>query len=46
VVKGMKTFAGIEGGYAVACSYVIFIYLLGMVAIWFGPETKGKPLPE
>lgn len=46
VVKGMKSMAGIEGGYAVACSYVVFIYLLGMVVIWFGPETKGKPLPE
>jgi hypothetical protein len=22
------------------------IYLIGVVIIWFGPETKGKPLPE
>lgn len=22
------------------------IYLLGLVLIWFGPETKGKPLPS
>jgi SHS family sialic acid transporter-like MFS transporter len=22
------------------------IYLLGMVVIWFAPETKGRPLPE
>jgi len=22
------------------------IYLVGIVIIWFGPETKGKPLPE
>jgi hypothetical protein len=22
------------------------IYLIGLVIIWFGPETKGKPLPE
>ena len=22
------------------------IYLVGIVLIWFGPETKGKPLPE
>jgi len=21
-------------------------YLIGLVAIWFGPETKGKPLPD
>ncbi|OYW18491.1 MAG: hypothetical protein B7Z55_10525 [Planctomycetales bacterium 12-60-4] len=23
-----------------------FIYVLGMIVIWFCPETKGKPLPE
>ena len=22
------------------------IYLLGLMIIWFGPETKGKPLPD
>jgi MFS family permease len=22
------------------------IYLIGVVIIWFGPETKGRPLPE
>jgi hypothetical protein len=22
------------------------IYLIGLVLIWLGPETKGKPLPE
>jgi len=21
-------------------------YLIGLVAIWFGPETMGRPLPE
>jgi hypothetical protein len=21
-------------------------YAVGLVIIWFGPETKGKPLPE
>jgi MFS family permease len=46
VVQGQQTLAGVTGGYAVACSYVVAIYLVGMVAIWFGPETKGQPLPE
>lgn len=46
VVTDYTTLAGIKGGYAVACSFVIVIYLVGMVAIWFGPETKGQPLPE
>ncbi len=22
------------------------IYLIGVVIIWLGPETKGRPLPE
>jgi hypothetical protein len=25
---------------------VSLIYVIGMVIIWFAPETKGKPLPE
>jgi len=34
------------GSYAQAGAVVTLIYLAGMVLIWFGPETKGKPLPE
>jgi MFS family permease len=34
------------GSYARAGAVVTLIYLLGMVLIWFAPETKGKPLPE
>ncbi len=34
------------GDYAKACSIIVLIYFVGMVVIWFGPETKGKPLPE
>jgi MFS family permease len=40
------TWAGIQGGYAVACSSLTAIYLIGMVLIWFAPETKGQPLPD
>jgi MFS transporter, SHS family, sialic acid transporter len=32
--------------YARACSLLAFIYVAGLVVIWFAPETKGKPLPE
>jgi MFS family permease len=32
--------------YARACSMLAFIYLAGLVIIWFAPETRGKPLPE
>jgi len=34
------------GSYAQAGAVVTLVYLAGMVLIWFGPETKGKPLPE
>lgn len=35
-----------EGSYPQACAAITFVYLIGMVLIWFAPETKGKPLPE
>jgi MFS family permease len=35
-----------EGSYPRACMTMSMIYLVGMVLIWFAPETKGKPLPE
>ncbi len=34
------------GSYAKAGATITLIYILGMIAIWFAPETKGKPLPE
>ena len=34
------------GSYAQAGAMVTLIYLVGMVLIWFGPETKGRPLPD
>jgi MFS family permease len=36
----------IAHGHPLACSAICLVYLLGMVLIWFCPETKGKPLPE
>ncbi len=35
-----------HGSYPQACAAITFVYLVGMVLIWFAPETKGKPLPE
>ena len=29
-----------------ACSVLSLIYLVGIVLVWFGPETKGQPLPD
>jgi SHS family sialic acid transporter-like MFS transporter len=34
------------GGYPQMGAVITLIYIVGMVAIWFAPETKGKPLPE
>lgn len=34
------------GDYAKACSTITLVYILGMIVIWFAPETKNKPLPE
>jgi SHS family sialic acid transporter-like MFS transporter len=34
------------GSYARMGQVITLIYLLGMVMIWFGPETRGKLLPE
>jgi MFS family permease len=34
------------GSYAKAGAVITLIYLVGMITIWFAPETKGKPLPE
>lgn len=38
----MQTF---NGSYAKAGAIITLVYIVGMVIIWFAPETKGKPLP-
>lgn len=38
--------AAFGGSYATACATITLVYVFGMVVIWFGPETKGKPLPD
>jgi MFS family permease len=35
-----------EGSYARAGAVVTLVYLAGMILIWLGKETKGRPLPE
>ncbi len=35
-----------ERSYPRAGETIVLIYLVGMVLIWFAPETKGRPLPE
>ncbi len=33
-------------GQPLACSMMSLVYIVGVVLIWFAPETRGKPLPE
>jgi hypothetical protein len=35
-----------HGDYARAGATISLIYIVGIVLIWFAPETRGKPLPE
>ena len=35
-----------DKSYAKAGATIVLVYLVGMVSIWFAPETKGRPLPE
>jgi len=48
-IGGLQTAAlmGYFGGsFPKAGSVLVAIYLVGAVIVWFGPETKGRPLPE
>ncbi len=35
-----------DKSYARAGAALVFVYLVGMILIWFAPETKDRPLPE
>ena len=35
-----------DNSYARAGGTIALTYLIGMVAIWFGPETRDQPLPD
>jgi hypothetical protein len=35
-----------QGSYAKAGATLTLVYALGLVLIWFAPETRGKPLPD
>jgi MFS transporter, SHS family, sialic acid transporter len=35
-----------EGSYAQAGAIITLVYVIGLFAIWFAPETRGRPLPE
>jgi MFS family permease len=35
-----------QGDFVRTCSTLSLVYLIGVVIIWFAPETKGQPLPD
>ncbi len=37
--------SGVGSSYASMGVVITMVYVIGMIAIWFAPETKGKPLP-
>ena len=41
-----KLVAGFGGSYAKAGATMSLIYVIGLILIWFVPETKGSKLPE
>jgi MFS family permease len=40
------TIVGLVGSAAAAGALATIFYLVGMIAIWFGPETRGVPLQD
>jgi len=40
-----STLIGFFGGYGPAASALALIFVIGIVAVWFLPETRGKALP-
>jgi MFS family permease len=45
-VLQLQTLQSAIGGLPQACAALSFIYVVGVIVIWFVPETKGKPLPD
>jgi MFS transporter, SHS family, sialic acid transporter len=45
-ITGGELVKAFHGDYAAMCGWTSLVYLVGMLIIWFCPETKGKPLPE
>jgi MFS family permease len=46
VVLGSGQLVRIFGGYEYAGAGISLVYLIGLVLIWFAPETRGQPLPD
>jgi MFS family permease len=46
LVKGASTPADKLEAFRTTCQWMSLIFLVGLIALFFLPETKGKPLPE
>lgn len=44
-ILGGQLVAAFDGSYARACEVITLVYIVGLLVIWFAPETKGKGLP-
>ncbi|HYF01466.1 MAG TPA: MFS transporter, partial [Planctomycetota bacterium] len=45
-ITGGQLVKAFDGDYARMCAWTSLVYIVGLVVIWFCPETKDKPLPE
>ncbi len=45
-VQSIELASWLDKGIPAACTLLSLVYFVGVVIIWFAPETKGKPLPE
>lgn len=46
IIFGMSQLVVVFGGYAKAATVASLIYVVGLILIWFVPETKGSKLPD
>lgn len=45
-VLQLSTLQNELNGLPQACAALGFVYVIGVIVIWFVPETKGQPLPD
>jgi len=46
LAKGATTSEAKIEAFRTACSYMSAVFLVGLIALIFLPETKGRPMPE
>ena len=46
LITGGSLLPWFGGDFAAMFKTLCFVYVIGLIIIWFAPETKGQPLPE